>query len=341
MASDMARKNYIILFCLLLGAAFATSCVHEFPDPYPNEVTLTLRFDMELPFYKEYIVDTRATADDSYRQRYILKGYTLYDDGTIASEPSFTQVWYGPDINNPDCTVTFQIPAGQWRLAAWSDIVPGSAEQWFYDASSFAAITYSGTYQGYTDMRDAWRGTLDFLAEPETFEGRVYNEVIDMTRPLAKYIFVSTDLEEFIKHYVRIKNANGAHITADDVDLSQFRVVFFYSGYMPNTYNLLLDRPVDSATGVRFEGGLTLLEDGTVAMGFDYTMVRTTESSVLVTVGVFDADGTQLSMSPGIEVPLMRSKYTIVKGRFLVTGSSSGVAINPEFDGEFNIIIAD
>ena len=84
-----------------------------------------------------------------------------------------------------------------------------------------------------------------------------------------------------------------------------------------------------------------MLENGEACLGFDYTMVRTTESSVLVSVGLYDENGGQLSLSPGIEIPLMRSMLTIVRGRFLTVGASSGVAINPEFDGEFNVIIAD
>ncbi len=336
----MRKHTVILLCCLVLCGMLSTSCVHEFPQLFPNRMTLTFKFEKDLPFYREYIVDTRAE-EGSYRQRYILKGYTLYDDGTTASEPSFTQVWYAPKSDNPDYTVTFDIPSGQWRLTAWSDIVPAGQDQWYYDVSSFSAITYTTPYTGNTDLRDAFRGTHDFLAEPENYAGHDYNVTIDMTRPLAKYIFISEDLDEFIKHYVRVRNADGIRITAEDVDLSKFRVVFFYSGYMPNTYNLLLDRPVDSASGVSFEGCMTKQEDGTVCLGYDYTMVRTSASSVLVSVGVFDEDGKQLAMSPGIEVPLMRSKYTIVKGKFLVVGSSSGIAINPDFDGEFNIIIAD
>ncbi len=334
-------KKTLLLIYLIAGAMLAGSCVHEFPQYFPDEMKLTLKFDTDLDFYREYVVDTRSSIQPGCRQRYVVKGYALRNDGTTASEASFTQVWYGDNIANPDITVSFDIPSGQWRIAAWSDIVPVGADEGHYDASSFDAITYHTPYVGNTDQRDAFRGTVDFLAEPENYAGNSYQATIQMTRPLAKYIFISTDLNDFLRQYVRTKNAGGGQLTPEDVDLSQFKVVFFYSGYMPNTYNLLLDRPVDSATGIRFEGEMIPDNEGNVCLGFDYTMVRTTASSLQVRVGVFDKDGTQLSISPAVEVPLMRSKHTIVKGKFLVTGSSSGIAINPDFDGEFNIFITD
>lgn len=338
----MKSRKVIALLCLLLCGLSAVSCVHEFPGLFPNRMRITLKFDTPLPFYKEHIYYTRAADDDGpYRVRYIVKGYTLYDDGTSAPEPSFSETWYGNDINSLDTEVTFDIPSGKWRLTAWSDIVGVGQTQLYYNADAFNAITYTSPYVGNTDLRDAYRGEGEILAEPENYAGNDYDLTIWMRRPLAKFIFVSTDWDEFVKHYVRSVNASGSHITEEDVHPSDFKVIFYYPVYMPNTYNLLTDRPVDSASGVSFEGKLTMLEDGRVSLGFDYTMVRTAESSVRVAVGVYDSGGKQLSMSQGIEVPLMRGKYTLVTGKFLVSGSSSGIAINPDFDGEFNIIIGD
>ena len=337
----MTGKVKYLFSLVLLMVVGLVSCVHEFPSPFPATMTIHLKFDMDLPFFKDYYIDTRAGQEQSYRQRYVMQVFPLYDDGTNGSTPVLTHTWFGNDINNPDTEVAIDIPAGKYRFAFWSDIVLSDGDELYYDASRFSAITYTSTYVGNTDFRDAFRGTLDFTIESDTYEGRVYDEVVNMTRPVAKYMFVTSDVEQFKDQYVRLKRAEGIIISRDDVDLSKFTIVFFYSGYMPNTYNIFSDRPVDSATGVSFRSSITMLESGEACLGFDYTMVRTTESSVLVTVGLFDEDGTQISISPGVEVPLMRSKYTVVRGRFLTVGASSGVAINPEFDGELNIMLAD
>ena len=43
-----------------------------------------------------------------------------------------------------------------------------------------------------------------------------------------------------------------------------------------------------------------------------------------------------LSSTDPIDVPLERSKLTIVRGPFLTTQASGGVGIDPGFDGEWN-----
>jgi len=39
-----------------------------------------------------------------------------------------------------------------------------------------------------------------------------------------------------------------------------------------------------------------------------------------------------------IEVPLKRSHHTIMTGMFLMSEASGGVTINPDFDGDHNLI---
>ena len=82
-----------------------------------------------------------------------------------------------------------------------------------------------------------------------------------------------------------------------------------------------------------------MLDEHNARLGFDYVMVNGRESSVMVAVGLFDENGVRLSMTNPIEVPLKRSMLTTVKGSFLMQDTGGGVAINPDFDGEYNIII--
>ena len=81
------------------------------------------------------------------------------------------------------------------------------------------------------------------------------------------------------------------------------------------------------------------LDEHNARLGFDYVMVNGRESSVMVAVGLFDEEGVRLSMTNPIEVPLKRSMLTTVKGSFLMQDTGGGVAIDPAFDGEYNIII--
>ena len=43
--------------------------------------------------------------------------------------------------------------------------------------------------------------------------------------------------------------------------------------------------------------------------------------------------------SDAIKVPTRRNYHTIVRGKFLTQTASSGVSIDSDFDGEFNIEI--
>ncbi len=121
------------------------------------------------------------------------------------------------------------------------------------------------------------------------------------------------------------------------IDLEDFRVVFTYSGFMPSAYNLYTMRPADARTGVSFETRMSQLDDDSAQLGFDYVLVNGDEASVNVTITTYDMDGNVMARSEPYEVPLMRSRHTIVRGRFLTTMSSGSVGIDPGFYGDFDV----
>ena len=121
------------------------------------------------------------------------------------------------------------------------------------------------------------------------------------------------------------------------VDLDDYRVVFFYVGFMPNAYSLITDKPVDSATGVFFSSKLTQISQSDASMGFDYVFVNGQESVTTVVIGIFNRAGEQLGMTAPIDVPIKRGIHTIIEGKFLLEDNKGGVNINPDFDGDFNL----
>ena len=54
---------------------------------------------------------------------------------------------------------------------------------------------------------------------------------------------------------------------------------------------------------------------------------------------VYDSENNLLANINPIEVPLVRSQLTIVRGEFLTSKATGGVGIVPDFDGEYNIVI--
>ena len=91
---------------------------------------------------------------------------------------------------------------------------------------------------------------------------------------------------------------------------------------MPHAYSMYTDKPVDSSTGVMFESTLRKLSESEASMGFDYVFVNGKKSAV----------------TEPIEVPLKRSHHTTLTGMFLMSEASGGVTINPDFDGDHNLI---
>jgi hypothetical protein len=59
----------------------------------------------------------------------------------------------------------------------------------------------------------------------------------------------------------------------------------------------------------------------------------------MVQIGVYDGTGAQLSLTEPIEVPIKRNHHTIMKGMFLMSDAEGGVAINPDFNGNHNLVI--
>ena len=357
-----------------------TSCaVHEWPEPTPADVIVNLDFDTQMPQYKVLNEEgTRASHDGrDYDIRYTIAAYRLLQDGSYAEEPFLLKVFSKDEIEELNATFRFSIDEGSYRFYVWTDFVlAGTQSDYFYNTTNFRRISLQGTHEGNNDFRDAFSGSADLKVIRRGSKETPSTVTVQMRRPLAKFEFITTDLQEFItktiEAMIRKEEAEAAAkagetkseggdnpeditpIESDTktdgdtktgdtktpvVDLEKYTVVFFYSGYMPNAYNMMEGKPCDSATGVKFSSAISTIDNHDARLGFDYVFVNGEESSVMVTVALYDEEGTQLSISRQIEVPIKRSMLTTVRGSFLMQNTGGGVAIDPGFEDEFNIYI--
>ena len=143
-------------------------------------------------------------------------------------------------------------------------------------------------------------------------------------------------------------NSDGPHASDKDlweqllsrIDISQFKVVFRYNAFMPCSFNMFTDKPADAWTGIAYTSAMRYQYDKEVLLGYDYVFVNGTETTLSISVEVYDKDGELISSSNPIQVPVVRSRLTTVKGSFLTTKASGGVAINPGFAGDdYNVQI--
>lgn len=357
-----------------------TSCaVHEWPEPTPADVIVNLDFDTQMPQYKVLNEEgTRASHDGrDYDIRYTIAAYRLLQDGSYAEEPFLLKVFSKDEIEELNATFRFSIDEGSYRFYVWTDFVlAGTQSDYFYNTTNFRRISLQGAHEGNNDFRDAFSGSADLKVVRRGSKETPSTVTVQMRRPLAKFEFITTDLQEFItktiEAMIRKEEAEAAakagetkpeggdnpeDITPTEsdtktdgdtktgdtktpvVDLEKYKVVFFYSGYMPNAYNMMEGKPCDSATGVKFSSAISAIDSHDARLGFDYVFVNGEESSVMVTVALYDEESTQLSISRQIEVPIKRSMLTTVRGSFLMQNTGGGVAIDPGFEDEFNIYI--
>lgn len=341
----------------LLSCAFCmASCdVHEFPDiPEKRALHLRLNYDTDMTEWKHLydgenmIEEGLGETYDNRRAygniRYVVRAYPLADKQRISQDYTQEFVFTKDIAEGYNHEVTLDLIPGDYNIMVWSDIVQHGGDTYFHDKTNFAEITLQGEHQGNNDYRDAFRGSGNVTLIADIIERVPDTLDIAMQRPLAKYEFITTDLTEFInKEQTRAdakskaQSTDGEDVTTK-VSIEDYKVVFYYVGFMPNAYSLFTDKPVDSATGVLFESTLNSLSETEASVGFDYVFVNGTESAVTVQIGIYDNEGTQLSLTEPIKVPLRRSHHTIMRGMFLMSETSGGISINPDFDGDYNLV---
>ncbi len=353
------KRLLCLLFPLVAFAGFTGCDVHEFPA-LPETVSLVLRLDYDTDMTEwEYSYDNDAntvteeglgeTYDNSLDEgsiRYVVHAYPQTGQSTSETEPYVFE--FSQSLNGVyDYEATIDLVPGDYEIMVWSDLSDGSGRDPFYNADDFAGIALQGEHAGNSDYRDAFRGsnTVTLVStildvEPDTLD-------IGMQRPLAKYEFITTDLAEFVtKEQARLDALSAAtknDATMEDdvstkVNIEDYKIVFYYVGFMPNEYSIFTDKPVDSATGVLFESELSRLSTTEASVGFDYVFVNGVESAVTIQIGIYDSAGTQLSLTDAIKVPVKRNHHTVMRGSFLMSEASGGISIDPGFDGDYNLV---
>ncbi len=346
-------QNIIGYMLVCLSLVFgATSCdIHEFPEiPEKVQVNLNLNFEISATGITEWnhIYDDNGVTeqgfgdiyDNTHSQvyiRYIIRTYPVQGNNQNYTQEFIIKKNIADGYSH---SVALDIAPGDYDIMVWADMVEDSTDAPFYNADNFSEIFLEGVHQGCNEYRDAFRGTTRISLVASIIEQETKTIEVQLQRPLAKYEFVTTGLTDFIKkEQLRIEAINAAKAdNSKNISIDDYRVVFHYVGFMPNTYSMFTDKPVDSSTGVQFDSELQKISDTEASMGFDYVFVNGTESAVTVQIGIYDSSGTQVSLTDPINVPLRRNHHTIMRGSFLLMNASGGVTIDPGFDGDYNLV---
>ena len=329
------RRLFYLMICLPI--LLLTACdVHEWPEtPELVKLHLRLNYETEMTEWKHMydgsnvievgLGETYDNHQDYGKIRYIVRTYPI-SEKQRTSQNYVQEFVFTKDIaKGYDHEVTLDVLPGNYNVMVWSDLVKSDDDTCFYNAENFAEIMLQGEHRGNSDHRDAFCGQDTILLSLNSANqiNRTIN--IRMKRPLAKFEIVANDLLEFI-------GTKGS-------DINLYKVKIQYIGFVPNTYSLFADRPVASTTGVMFESTLTKLTDAEVSMGFDYVFVSDKGTTVTVRIGLYDKKDQPISFSNPITIPIKPDHHTLLTGRFLMMNASNEIDIDPNFGGDYNIIL--
>lgn len=338
-------RLHIMIMIAFMSFSFMSCNVHEWPGEEPKaNIKLNLDYNTSIDEYLTMYTDLGRTSrsPEDYDVRYIIQAYLYISEKTYIDRPIAEFRFTRDDANQLDCSHIIDLAPGRYKIMVWTDFVSQDTDtDKFYAPDDFYNISITGEYDGNNDFRDAFVGTLDVdidYADLSSTAGTEYTVL--MGRPLAKYYFVTTDVKEFTDRYLEQLAAKGqakAGVDTKNIDFSKFKLRFDYTGYLPWVFNMHTNRPIKIQQNMFFDSKVTNVTENEATLGFDYVFVNGAESAVAVSVSLYDADGTLISMSGTINVPLIRSKYTIVKGKFFTQSQSGGVGIDPSFNGDWNV----
>lgn len=327
----------------LAGVALVslTSCVNEWPHPEDRTYAVTFLVHSDTDWLPDY--EMNYTRVESLEIQYQFEIFPAGNTTTPVKE--FTV--YSSDLSRQDFSIDVSLNPGSYDVYVWSDICDSAnGKSLFYNSSDFANITYLTPYVGDTNNKDAFRGQKSFTIDYSMDLKPTATEVINLERPFARYIFVATDLDDFVEEeetrgrmrHLESRESNFEAYSSELTDvLGDYTIKISYPLYMPAVFDNFQNKPIDSWTGISFTGNFTVLSTQQAQLGLDYVMINGEDSFVQVALEIWDAKGEVISKTSTINIPTKRDRTTIVYGRFLTTLENSGVTIDPDFAGQFNI----
>ena len=358
-------SRYILLICATLLLAFSGCDVHEFPVERNESVpfTLHLNFDTEMSFYKEIPYtrngDVTKAPVGKHDVRYVIKAYRTDNVIGVNQVADTTFVFSHSDLSNLNYSAPLSLKEGSYRFAVWCDYVDaGSKADKYYDTSDFLEVILKDkdNHPGSNNARDVFRGyATGTVVNPKYYSGEILNTIdnqatAEMSRPVGKVQFISTDVAEFLTRVLemlkRDQLSSDTSLKSDEqllreLDLSQFKVIIRYDLNMPCSYDMVYDKPADVWTNMSFESSMEQLSNTEMLLGFDYVFVDEFGTTLNMSVEVYNGKGELMSRSKSVQVPFKQSKLTTVRGEFLTSIATGGVTIEPGYDGDWNWDITD
>ena len=217
-----------------------------------------------------------------------------------------------------DTVVPMRIHPGKYTLVGWASYETASEKtrgMYFYtDDFGELLLRNKYSYTGANPYKLAFRGEAERnIAHNTSATG------VTATPAMAMYRIVATDSAAF----------------------TPAKVVVQYSSILPSAVNGRTGRINWWWSGMEY----SCVPDG-ATLASDYVLAADSETSVTVTVEMYDADGSLCARKKDVEIPLVNGGVTTVRANFLSVreldnsvSPGGGISINTEWDATFEIEI--
>lgn len=285
-----------------------------------STVTLNLTFPSpRLPDFVATQQKSRA-AGDEVRLRAILEVYKKDKKELVLRKQEFL----APTATEGVYTTDLQLSPAEYDLRIWADYTADvlTDNHYITTDADIIRIRPKADYTANSDTRDAFSKAVTF-----TVGNQNSTEAITMHRPVAKYRLVATDVAK----YEQIRTQKGYPALKD------LQIFIGYETFLPNAYSISQNKPADSDTGYSYNSTLSEQSDSKATVGKDYILVNGTQSFVTVTILFKDAAGKTVSGVKGVKIEYRAGQLTTVSGDFLTAGLGSGVTINTDWSGNYDV----
>ena len=304
----------------------------------------------------------------NYDVRYIIETYKVLDEHLSKRELVSREVLTRDDVNTLNHSKALSLVEGKYEFYVWTDYVDtGTTLNKYYNADDFTTITVIN-HEGNNDFRDAYAGVAEVeIKKPDPNVPAPQSDLTPTTevhvanrRPLAKFNFITTDLDRFIEHVLELeaeakaeseKNEGGASSHSEDdatrnedstpsaedptrgVNIKDYKIVIYYNQFMPNEFDIFSYIPIFAIPNMSFVSEIKPISETEAELGSDYVFVNGEEFVLPIRLEVYDKQGNRIANTNPLNVPLMRGQFTTVRDNFLTSYASGGIGINPGFQG--------
>lgn len=342
-------KQAILAVALLL---MGCDTVYEYPNDNPTaptaiDFTINVELNLDLEFDFEQEITSRSVAQDEilpgHKVRLIIEAYPdkypgtdLVDPEIYNAKPYTRQELIFEDIESVENKIEVELTLSPkpYIFLVWVDYLPAEGENSYYNADRLHTIQLPNPHISNTNGRDAFVCNKRIDLSQYSGEWAVkLSEEFPLHRPLARYELITEDIGQYIEQ--QTKGGKSADVS----DLNDYTLKVSYRGYFPTGFDAITDKPDDAGTGIAYDAKLTNITETSAIIAFDHILTNGTDSFVRVDIQIYNGVGVLVNESRGIQIPYRRNVVTKIHGSFLTKSYYSGVAIDPNYDGEFDIYL--